>query len=557
MQKKTKLQIIPLGGLGEVGRNMTVLEWDKKIIIIDIGVGFPEEGTPGIDYLIPNTNYLQKRKKDILGIVFTHGHYDHIGAVPYVLDRLGNPPMFASSLTREIILNREQEFPHRSKPKITKVKNGTEIVLGPFRITFFHQNHNIPGNLGLFIKTPIGNILHTSDFKFDKTPVNEEPSDFEKLKDFGRKGIVLLMSGSTNSEVKGHSFSEELINKNLDKLIRSAEKRIVISTFSSLLNRVQQIITCSEEHGRKVIIRGRSMQENIEIAQRLKYLKVKKGTFVKSKDFSKYPPNKITVICTGSQAEDQAALMRISNNEDKFIKLTPGDTVILSSSIIPGNEVSVQHLKDRLYQAKLNVINYSMMDIHAGGHAQQDELRQMINLIKPKFLMPIHGYVSMLITHKKIAIEEGIPAENIIVTENGKIIEMDSKELAISKETVPANVILVDGLGIGDIGEVVLRDRKNLAKDGMFVLIVAVDRKTGKVQNSPDIISRGFIYLKQSQKLLNDVRKEVIKIVNKSCQNKMLLDSAYIKDNIRNEIGLFLFQKTRRRPMVLPVIIEI
>jgi len=557
MQKTTKLQIIPLGGLGEVGRNMTVLEWDKKILIIDIGIGFPEEGTPGIDYLIPNTNYLQKRKKDILGVVFTHGHYDHIGAVPYVLDRLGNPPMFASGLSREIILRREKEFPHLSKPKITKVENETEVTLGPFKVTFFHQTHNIPGNLGLFIETPIGNILHTSDFKFDETPVNEEPSDFKKLRDFGKKGILLLMSDSTNSEVKGHSLSEELINKNLDKLIRSAKKRIVISTFSSLLNRIQQVITCSEEHDRKVIVRGRSMQENIEIAQRLKYLKVKKDTFVKPKDFSKYPPDEITVICTGSQAEERAALMRIANNEDKFIRLTPGDTVILSSSIIPGKEVSVQHLKDRLYQAKLNIINYNMMDIHAGGHAQQDELRQMINLTKPKFIMPVHGYVSMLVTHKKIAIEEGIPAENIIVAENGKIIEVDSEKIAISKETVPANIVLVDGLGIGDIGEVVLRDRKNLAQDGMFVLIVAIDRKTGKVQNSPDIISRGFIYLKQSQKLLNDVRKEVIKIVDKSCQNKVLLDSTYIKDNIRNEIGLFLFQKTRRRPMVLPVIIEI
>jgi len=557
MQKKTKLQIIPLGGLGEVGRNMTILQWDKKIIVIDAGIGFPEEGTPGIDYLIPNTNYLQKRKKDILGIVFTHGHYDHIGAVPYVLDRLGNPPMFASSLAREIILSREKEFPHRSKPNITKVENGTEIVLGPFNITFFHQNHNIPGNLGLFIKTPIGNILHTSDFKFDETPVNEEPSDFEKLKEFGKKGVTLLMSDSTDSEVKGHSLSEELINKNLDQLIRSAEKRIVISTFSSLLNRIQQVITCSEEHGRKVVVRGRSMLQNIETAQRLKYLKVKKGTFVKSKDFSKYPPNEITVICTGSQAEDQAALMKIANNEDKFIKLSPGDTVILSSSIIPGNEVSVQHLKDRLYQAKLNVINYSMMDIHAGGHAQQDELRQMIGFVKPKFLMQVHGYVSMLVTHKKIGIEEGIPAENIIVAENGKIIEVGSEKITVSKETVPANIILVDGLGVGDIGEVVLRDRKNLAQDGMFVLIVAIDRKTGKVQNSPDIISRGFIYLKQSQKLLNDVRKEVVKIINKSCQDKVLIDSTYIKDNIRNEISLFLFQKTRRRPMVLPVIIEI
>ena len=557
MKKSSKLRIIPLGGLGEVGRNMTLFEWEKKILIVDAGLSFPEEDTPGIDYIIPNTNYLQKRKDDIVGLVFTHGHYDHIGAVPYILDRIGNPKMFASDITRAIIIHREHEFPHRSVPNIRIVKSGTHISLPPFAIDFFHQNHNIPGNLGLVITTPVGKIVHTSDWKFDPAPVNDIPTDFKQLEKIGNEGVLLLMSDSTDAEQPGHSLSEQVINENLKKIISSAKQKIVIATFASLINRIQQIIHCSEEAGRKVVLRGRSIKDNVEIAQSLGYLKVKRGTIISPDKAKKQPSSKLTVLCTGTQAEERSALIKIANEEDPYIKVGPGDTVVFSSSIIPGNERSVQLLKDQFYLKGLEVVHYNMMDIHAGGHAHQEELKQMIRLMHPKFFMPIHGYYSMLMSHKNLALEEKIPAKNIVVAENGQVIELTPNKIQISQEQVPAHYILVDGLGVGDIGEVVLRDRKNLARDGMFIIIVAINHTTGKIQNSPDIISRGFIYLRRSQKLLGETRQEVISIIQKSIGEKDFFDADYIKANIKDKIGEFLFRRTKRRPIIVPVVIKL
>ncbi len=555
--KQSNLIIIPLGGLSEVGRNMIVLEWQGKILIIDMGFRMPEEDMPGVDYIIPNISYLKGKEKNILGVVFTHGHYDHIGAVPYLIEKLGYPPLFASPLARGIILKRQQDFPIRKKLEIQTVKNGSRIKLGPFGVEFFRQNHNIPDNLGLFIQTPIGNLLHTSDFKFDSTPVNDLPTDFRKLHRLSSRKILLLMSDSTGAEEKGHSLSESLILKNLDEIFKEAKGRIIAATFASLINRIQQIVSLSEKYGRKVAVEGYSMKTNIEISRNLGYFKAKKGTLMKTKDLIKWPDSKITIICTGAQGEGQAVLMRIANKEHPILRLKKGDSVIFSSSVIPGNERTVQILKDGLYRQKAEVFHYQMMDIHAGGHAQQEELKQMIRIMNPRFFFPVHGQLSMLIANANLAKSQGIPERNIILAENGQIINLNQQMAFITKKTVPSNYIMVDGLGVGDVGEVVLRDRQTLATDGMFVIVAVIDRQTGQVQGSPDIISRGFVYLRESKELLAATRKKVIAIVNQTAGSGKAVNWVYVKDEIRNKIGQFLYTKTQRRPMILPVVIEV
>ena len=551
------LRIIALGGLGEVGRNMTLLEYKGQILIIDMGFRMPEEDMPGIDYIIPNISYLKGKQHNILGVVFTHGHYDHIGAVPYFANKLGNPPMFASPLTKGIILKRQDDFPNQPKLDIEEIKNGTKIKLGPFRMEFFRMNHNIPDNLGLFIETPVGNILHTSDFKFDYSPVNELPTDIEKLKELAQRKILLLMSDSTGAEEEGHSLSEKDIQKNLEKIFIKSSGRIITATFSSLINRIQQIIALSEQYGRKVVIEGYSMKTNVEICRNLGYIKVKKGTIISAKEIKNYPDEQITFLCTGAQGEESAMLMKITNQEYPYLRFKKGDTVIFSSSVIPGNERTVQCLKDDILRQGVKVFHYKMMDIHAGGHAQQEELKQMLKIMQPKFFMPIHGQYSMLVSHAELAKSSGIPEQNIVVAENGKIIILNQKRIFVEKKIIPSSYIMVDGLGVGDVGEIVLRDRNMLSRDGMFVIVAVVHRQTGEVKGSPDIISRGFVYLRESKPLLAETRKRVIGIVNRAPKIKGRVDSSYIKDEIRSKIGEFLFKKTRRRPMVLPVVIEV
>jgi ribonuclease J len=559
MKKKEYLKIIPLGGLGEVGRNMMLFEWKEQILIIDMGLRMPEEDMPGVDYIIPNISYLKGKEKNILGIVFTHGHYDHIGAVPYLIDKIWRPDLetFASPLTKGIILKRQEDFPHLPKLSIQEVRDKSKITLGPFKIEFFRQNHNIPDNLGLFISTPVGNIVHTSDFKFDKNPVYDLPTDFERLKEIGKRKILLLMSDSTDAEEEGHSLSEKTIERNLDEIFKTAKGRIIAATFASLINRIQQLIVLSEKYNRKVAIEGYSMKTNVEIAKALGYLKVKKGTIVKGREILDYPDENQTILCTGAQGEPEAVLMRIANKEHPFLKLKKGDTVIFSSSVIPGNERTVQIMKDEILRQGAKVYHYQMMDIHAGGHAKKEELKKMIRLMRPKFFMPIHGQYSMLISHAELAKECKIKEKNIVVAENGQIVKLNQREIFIDKEKVPANYVMVDGLGIGDVGEVVLRDRQVLARDGIFVIIAVVDRQTGQVKTSPDIISRGFIYLRESKDLLRETRKRVIQIVNRAAGSGGAVNWIYVKNEIRNKIGEFFFQKTKRRPMILPVVIEV
>ncbi len=548
------LKITALGGLGEVGRNLFVLEHKKDVLVLDMGLRFPEENMPGVDFIIPNVEYL--KGKNVKGVLISHGHYDHIGAIPYVFKKINNPPIFCSDLTKGIIIKRQQEFSGEKPLKIDTVKDGDKKKIGCFEIEFFHQNHSIPGTLGFFIKTPVGNILHTADFKFEKTPVNEKPTNFEKIRKFGKKGILLLMSDSTGAEELGHSLSESEIQKNLEQIFKESKNRIFAATFASLINRIQQIVSLSEKYGRKVCFEGYSMKNNAEIAQNLGYLKVKKDTLVSSKDLKKYPDNKITIICTGAQGEDNAVLMRIVNKEHRFLKTKKGDSIIFSSSIIPGNERSVQILKDEFYRNGMRVFHYNMMDIHSGGHAQSEELKQMIEMTNPKFFLPVHGQFSMFSSHAEIARSTGLSEKNILIAENGQVLNL-SKDKFFVESKVPANYVMVDGLGVGDVGEVVLRDRKLLAQDGMFVVIVAVDTEKGRVKGSPDIISRGFVYLRDSKGLLAETRKKTINLVNKAAGSGGAVNWTFVKDEIRNKIGSFLYSKTRRRPMVLPVVIEV
>ncbi len=556
IKESDNLRIIPLGGLGEVGRNMMLFEYKKEILIIDMGFRMPEENMPGVDYIIPNVSYLTGKQKSVLGVVFTHGHYDHIGAIPYLIDKLGNPPLYASGLAKGIILRRQEDFP-RSQLNISRIKNGSKIKLGCFEIEFFRQNHNIADNFGLFIKTPIGNIVHTSDFKFDNNPVNDLPTDFKKLEEIGKRRILLLMSDSTGAEEIGHSLSEKQIFENLEDIFKKSEGRIIAVTFGSLINRIQQIIQLSEKYNRKIAIDGYTMRTNVEICKNLGYLKSEKGTFINSKDIKNYPDSKVTLLCTGAQGEGSAILMKIANREYPFLKIKRGDTIIFSSSVVPGNERTVQYLKDSILRQGAKVFHYKMMDIHAGGHAQKEELRQMLEIMRPKFFLPIHGQYSMLAAHAQLARSSKIPERNIVIAENGQVISLTRNQISLKKERVPSNYVMVDGLGVGDVGEIVLRDRHSLANGGMFVVIVVVDRQTGKVKGSPDIISRGFVYLKESKALLKETRKEVIKIVDKATGPGKIINWVYIKDEIRNKIGSFLFKKTKRRPMVLPVVIEV
>ncbi|MGM0438959.1 MAG: ribonuclease J [Patescibacteria group bacterium] len=554
--EKEKVKITPLGGLGEVGKNMTLLEYEGQILIIDMGLSFPEDENPGVDYIIPNISYLKGRKDDILGVIFTHGHYDHIGAVPYFLNKLGNPPLFASSLTMGIIEKRQDDFPNQPKLNKTVIEDGSKIELGPFKIEAFHQNHNIPQNLGYFIETPVGNILHTSDFKFDEHPQNGPATNYEKIKEFGNRGIHLMLSDSTGAEEEGHSLSEKTISENIEKIFQRSDGRIITATFSSLINRVQDIIELSEKYGRKVIIEGYGMKTNVELAINLGLIKASKNTFVDRRKADSVPPEKTTIICTGAQGEERAALMRITQGQHRFFELQERDTVVFSSSVIPGNERSVQNLRDDILRQGADIYHYKMMDIHASGHGCRDELREMIEMVKPNYLVPVHGQYSMMVRHKELAEETNIPQKTILI-ENGDPLEMTSQKVYKTGEQINTKPVMVDGSGVGDVGGVVLYDRKELAESGIFVVIVVLDKKTKKLQNSPDIISRGFVYLRESQDLLAETRKKTRNIVKEASKSRKTSNAKHIKKEMEQKIEDFLYSKTRRRPIVLPVVIEV
>jgi ribonuclease J len=549
-------RIIPLGGLEEIGRNMSYIEYEDEIVIIDMGIQFPEEETPGIDFIIPNISSLEPKKKNIRGIVLTHAHFDHVGAIPYLIGKLGNPIIYTTKLTKAIIEKRQEEFVNAPKLNIITIEDLQKVKLGKFlELEFFGIAHTIPDTIGVVIKTPVGNIVHFADFRIDYNERNE-PQGLEEYKRIGALGIHTFMVDSTNAENQGHSISEDLVEKNLEELFKKADGRIILTTFSSMITRIAEIIKICEKLGRVVVINGRSMRENVNIAQTLGYMKIKKSTIIPGEEINKHKDNKVMVITTGAQGESSAGLMKIINGEHRNIRIKPGDTIIFSSSVIPGNERSVQTLKDNLARQGAIIHQSNIIDIHASGHAPKEDIKLAIGLIKPKFVMPVHGYYFMRATNGKNAIEQGIPAENIRILDNGQIGLITKNDFVVSKETVPAHYIMVDGLGVGDVGEVVLRDRLVLAKEGMVVVITTLDRKTGRVLKNPDIISRGFIYLKENQELLEEIRRRIRAIISR-IPRQQPIDPDYLKTLFRDQIGQFLYNKTYRRPMILPVVIEV
>jgi ribonuclease J len=552
------LRIIPLGGLEEVGANMMAYEFGNDIIIVDAGFAFPDETTPGIDYIIPETKYLEDKKDNIRGLFVTHGHMDHIGAIPYLLAKLGDPPIYTLQLSAGMIKKRLEEFNLAERAKINVVQRDDMVPLGNFQIRFFAVNHNIPDSVGLSIKTPIGQVIHTGDWKFDHTPVNEVQTEFHKIASFGGEGVLALMSDSTNAIKPGYSQSEKEIGRTMDRIFQDAKGRIVFTSFSSLIARIQQVFDLSAKYNRKVIVTGRSIVNTLETAISMGYIKIQPKIIIKSEQASKYPDNQILILSTGGQGEESSQLARMSRGEHRFVKIKKDDTVVISASSIPGNERSIVTVIDNLTRLGANVIYNKVLDIHTGGHGQQEELKLMIQLVKPKFFVPIHGELHMLAAHAKLAQSIGLPEENCFLLENGSILEINQRgEAKQLNEKVPSGYVFVDGLGIGDVGEVVIRDRQAMAQDGMFVIITTVDRHTGKLINPPEILSRGFVYMKNNDELIREVKHEIRKIVEGNGNKTGEPNWADLRQKVRDDIGEYLFQKTQRRPMILPVVIEV
>ncbi|MEA2088756.1 MAG: ribonuclease J [Patescibacteria group bacterium] len=560
--EKGKLKVIVLGGLEEVGRNMTVIQYEDDIMIIDMGVQFPEENMPGIDYIIPNVEYLKDKTANIKGVVITHGHYDHIGAIPHLMPILGNPTIYTGNLTAGLISKRQED--HREAPKlnISRIDETSRIQLGKaFSVEFLRVNHSIPDCFAIIVHTPVGTVIHTGDFKIDYSPVNDKPADLNRIAQLGGKGVLLLMSDSTNAADPGYQISESSIGNEMGRIFEKIRGRVIIGTFSSQISRVQKLFDIAARYGRRVNLQGRSMNNNVEIAHKVGYLKFNPKILVEDQDLRRIPDNKIMIIGTGAQGESNAFLMRVVNKEHRNIRLKKGDTVIFSSSVIPGNERTIQSLKDTIVRQGGRIIHYKMMDVHAGGHAKQEDLKLMMRLLKPEYLMPIEANHYMLRMHAMLGEQVGIEKNKIFVADNGQIVEFYKNQQnktigTLTKNKVPSEYVMVDGLGVGDIGQIVLRDRQVMSKDGMFTIIVTIDSKTGKVMQEPDIISRGFIYMKESRKLIEDARKKTKAIISEKTKEKPI-NWVYVRNNLRDNIGSFLYQKTKRRPMVLPVIIEV
>lgn len=558
-----KLKIIPLGGVEETGgKNCTIVEYKNDILIMDMGFMFPDETMPGVDYVIPDVTYLEQNKSKIRGLLLTHGHLDHIGAIPYVYERIGSPTIYGSPLSLGILKSKLEEFGLDKTAKLSPMKIGEdEIQLGVFKVSTFRLTHSIPQSMGIVIDTPEGIIVNTGDYKFDHTPADNKPADFSAIAMIGARKPLVLLSDSTNIEKPGVSISEREIETSLLSIMENADNRIFITTFSTLISRIQQILNVSKKLNRKVCFIGRSMLTTVEIAISLEALIVPKDTIIDAKDMNKYSDDKLVIVCTGSQGEDNAALSRIASGEHRQVKMKRGDLVIISSSPIPGNERSVSNLMDSLFRAGAQVIYQKLMDVHTSGHANQEDIKLMLALIRPQYLMPIHGQRHKLMLHCRIAREMGIVDEaHCLVGDDGQIMEFSKGKGEVTNKRIPASYVMVDGLGVGDVGNIVLRDRKAMAEEGIFVVIVTVDHKTNQIVTSPDIISRGFIYMRESEELVHKARAEVKRIFLKYATKEAgssKVDWGTAKQKLRDELGDFLFKETERKPMIIPVVIEV
>ncbi len=549
------LRFVPLGGLEEVGRNCAFFEYKNDIVVVDVGIQFPEEETPGIDYIIPNVASLEGKKQNIRALVFTHGHYDHIHALPYLLERLGNPVIYTAALTKAMIEKRLAEFPNLPKARIIEVKPGEKVKISDnLEAEFFAISHTIFDAMGFILHTPVGRMVHFGDFRLD-IDKDGKPMNLEIFERLGTMDIHTIFLDSTNSIKDGFSLSEKIIEDNLEGLFKDAKGRIIVAAFSSILNRIGEIIRIAEKLGRTVFLNGRSMKDNVQIAQGLGYLKIKKGQTIPVEEVNKHPDNKVLILTTGSQGEPNSGLMRIVNGEHHLIRLKSTDTVIFSSSVVPGNERSVQGLQDNVARQVDELYNSKLLDIHASGHCYEEDLKLVMKLVKPKFVVPVHGYYFMRKHVVKLATEVGIPKNHVILMDNGQVARLTPESFLITNEKVDSSYVMVDGLGVGDVEEIVLRDRRALSAEGMIVIIATLERSTGRMIKNPDIISRGFILLKENKDLLEEIRRRLRNILGRIPKQEAEPD--YVKTLIRDQIGSFLYTKTKRRPMVLPVLIEV
>lgn len=554
-KSKTRLKVIALGGLEEIGKNMTVLEYGNDIIIIDCGLAFPEDDMLGIDLVIPDITYLAKNVEKIRGIVLTHGHEDHIGALPYVLKQL-KVPVFGTLLTLGLLENKLREHKMLDKTTLHTVVPGEKVKLGEMVVEFIHTNHSIADSVALAIQTPVGMVIHTGDFKVDYTPIDGDIIDLQRFAELGSQGVLLLMSDSTNAERKGFTMSEKNVGKVFERIFEETPRnRIMVATFSSNIHRIQQIINAAYMYGRKVAIIGRSMVNAVKTASELDYLWVPPRTLIDINEIKNYRDEQLVIITTGSQGETMSALSRIANSEHKQVSVKPDDKIIISASAIPGNEKNVIRVVNELLKKGADVVYGGIEDIHVSGHARQEELKLMLALTKPKFFMPVHGEYMHLSSHRDLAISMGMDKKNIFVNKLGDVLELSKNEAKVTG-TVPTGQVMVDGLGVGDVGNIVLRDRKHLSEDGLMVVVVSMEEETGQIVAGPDIISRGFVYVRESEGLMDGAREVVMKALQE-CEEKNITSWNYIKNLIKDTLKNYIWQKTKRSPMILPIIMEV
>lgn len=552
--KKSNLKIIPLGGLQEIGKNITVFEYEDEIILVDCGLEFPGDDMLGVDLVIPDVTYLVKNKEKIKGLVITHGHEDHIGAIPYILKQI-NIPIYATKLTISLIKNKLEEHKLTQTTKLYTVKQGQTIKFKQMQVEFINSNHSIPDAVMLAITTPVGTILHTGDFKIDYTPIDDKVIDLNRIAELGNKGILALLSDSTNSERKGFTMSESSVGEVFDRLFLNNSKRIVVATFASNVHRVQQIVNSSIKYGRKIAVCGRSMMNMIDAAIELGYIKGAEDVFIDIDNIKNYSDDQLVIITTGSQGEAMSALTRMANGDHKKVTITSNDMVIISATPIPGNEKYVSKVIDELMKIGAEVIYSSLEDVHVSGHACQEEQKLIITLAKPKFFIPVHGEYRQLIAHAETAKKLGIEPKNIFIMSNGRKLELNENEATLTT-SVPNGKVLVDGLGVGDVGNIVLRDRQHLSQDGLIVIVVAMDSSTGEIISEPDVVSRGFVYVRESENLMDDIKKVIYEEIRK-CEENHITDWSTIKSNLKDTLRDYIFEKTKRNPMILPIITEV
>lgn len=552
-----KIRLIPLGGLGEIGKNMMVVEYGNDIIIIDVGVMFPDEEMYGVDLVIPDTSYLADKKDRIRGILITHGHEDHVGSLPYVLPMLDFPPIYATRLTHGLINVKLKEHRQLDKVAVNVIAPGDQVKLGSCTAEFFRVNHSIPDAVGIVLRTPIGTVVHTGDYKFDYTPVDGKPADIGLLGKLGNEGVLVMMGDSTRVETPGYTPSERVINDSFDKIFANAPGRILIATFASLISRVQQVVDTAHRYERVVAFAGRSMQNNIQMAIELGYLNMPRGMLVRLEDINKFKPEQVVVVCTGSQGEPTSALTRIANQDHRQIRIQPGDTVILSATPVPGNEKSVSRTINSLFRQGAEVYYQGLSQVHVSGHGAQEELKLMLSLLRPRFFLPVHGEYRHLVLHAKLAYSLGIPEENILVAEDGDIIEVTEDAIGLVDHVASGNVF-VDGLSVGDVGQIVLRDRKVLSQDGILMVVMTMDKDTGQPLAGPDIVSRGFVYMRDAEALLESARGRVLEsLATLQHTNHGGSDWSFVKDKIKQTLSEYLYEQTHRRPMILPVVMDV